>query len=114
MTQNAHCTACRGRPSDQHFLYVIGRDDQAWTKIGIARRIGARMSTYRRNGIDPVIYERRTYCCEFAASIVEFAAHEQMDRRHKRMQGDWFEATPENSYAAIERALRTKQVKEIL
>lgn len=110
-----NCTFCLRTNARRCWVYVIARDDEPWSKVGITFGVGSRMATYRKkHGIRPSVGHRIDCCCESMAMTVETAAHALLERHHQRQQGDWFDATAEASTAAVERAIRSDAVRAYL
>lgn len=114
MSVRKQCTGCSGTAARGCHVYVITRADKPWSKIGTANLVGNRMANYRGKGIVPTVKHSMRFCCEFAARTVERAAHARLDRSHSRMQGDWFDALPADSVAAINLALKSASVRAYL
>ena len=112
MARANKCLVCSPKICAPHWLYVVEDPSRGLSKIGISRAIAARLSTYRKRGSVPdvILHVKLEQSCEFRALILEEKAHRRMDKKYRRVRGDWYDAPVAASIAALKPISRGNQI----
>lgn len=97
------CLVCSPKRCRPYWVYVVEDPTRGLSKVGISYSPTKRLCTYRKKGAVPDVILRHKIAapCEFLALGIEAAAHKRIAKSHKKVRGDWYDASVEASIAAL-------------